>query len=47
VLYPFGEEFSKISGTPSAELGMRFVPPNDGRLRRAFAFNLAIRNPLD
>ena len=47
VLYPFGEEFSKISGTPSTELGMSFVPPNDGRLRRAFAFNLAIRNPLD
>ena len=47
VLYPFGEAFSNISGTPSAEVGMSFVPPNDGRLRRAFAFNLAIRNPLD
>ncbi len=47
VLYPFGEAFSKISGTPSTELGMSFVPPNDGRLRRAFAFDLAIRNPLD
>lgn len=47
VLYPFGEAFSKISGTPSTELGMRFVPPNDNRLRRAFSFDLAIRNPQD
>ena len=47
VLYPFGEAFSNISGTPSTEQGMSFVPPNDGRLRRAFAFDLAIRNPIE
>jgi hypothetical protein len=47
VLYPFGEAFSQISGSASAEQGMSFVPPNDGRLRRAFTFDLAIRNPLD
>ena len=46
-LYPLGQEFSSISGTPSTEQGMTFVPPNDNRLRRAFAFNIAIRNTLD
>nr|WP_279343624.1 PilW family protein [Variovorax terrae] len=46
-LYPLGEEFSKISGSPSTETGMVFTPPNDGRLRRAFAFNIAVRNNLE
>lgn len=47
ILYPFGEKFSQISGAVSSELGMSFVPPNDGRLRRAFTFDLATRNNLD
>lgn len=46
-LYPLGEEFSKIGGTVSTEQGMTFIPPNDGRLRKAFAFNIAIRNNLE
>lgn len=46
-LYPLGEEFSKIGGVVSAEQGLTFVPPNDGRLRRAFAFNIAIRNTVE
>lgn len=44
-LYPMGEEFSKVSGSvPTASI---FTPPNDGRLRRAFTFNIAIRNNLE
>jgi len=45
-LYPLGEEFSKIGGSVSAEQGLTFVPPSDGRLRKTFAFNISIRNTL-
>lgn len=46
VLYPLGKEFSSVGGTPLTESGLQFVPPNDGRLRKTFAFNLSIRNFL-
>lgn len=46
-LYPLGEEFSKVSGSPSTEVGLIFTPPKDGRLRRTFAFNIAVRNNLE
>ncbi len=50
VLYPLGEEFSKVSGSLPATGGTdgwTFVPPNDNRLRRAFTFNIAVRNNLE
>ena len=47
VLYPMGEEFSKIGGVASTESGMTFTPPNDGRLRRAYTFNIAVRNTVE
>lgn len=46
-LYPLGEEFSKIGGVVSAEQGLTFTPPSDGRLRKAFAFNISIRNTVE
>jgi type IV pilus assembly protein PilW len=45
-LYPLGEDFSKVSGAVPAGEAI-FTPPNDGRLRRAFTFNIAIRNNLE
>lgn len=46
-LFPLGEEFSKVGGTVSTEVGMAFTPPSDGRLRRAYTFNIAVRNTLE
>jgi type IV pilus assembly protein PilW len=45
-LYPLGEDFSKVSGAVPAGEAI-FVPPNDNRLRRAFTFNIAVRNNLE
>jgi type IV pilus assembly protein PilW len=45
-LYPLGKDFSTVSGAvPAGET--IFTPPNDSRLRRAFTFNIAIRNNLE
>jgi type IV pilus assembly protein PilW len=46
-LYPLGEDFSKVGGAIPAGGGITFNPPNDNRLRRAFTFNIAIRNTLE
>jgi type IV pilus assembly protein PilW len=46
-LYPLGKDFTEISGVASTEVGMVFTPPTDSRLRRAFTFNIAIRNTLE
>lgn len=40
-IYPLGKEFT---GT-STEAGLVYTPPNDGRLRRAFAATYTLRNP--
>lgn len=45
-LYPLGEDFSKVSGAVPAGEAI-FTPPNDNRLRRAFTFNIAVRNNLE
>lgn len=46
-LYPLGEKFSTVGGAVSAEEGITFPVPNDGRLRRAYTFNIAVRNTLE
>jgi type IV pilus assembly protein PilW len=46
-LYPLGKEFSKVSNALPTTAGNAFTPPSDGRLRRAFTFNIAIRNNLE
>jgi hypothetical protein len=38
--YPLGEAFT---GT-SAEAGLKFVAPDDGRLRRAYSTTFMLRN---
>lgn len=46
-LYPLGEEFSKVGGSAPTEVGMTFTPPSDGRLRRVYTFNIAVRNTVE
>jgi type IV pilus assembly protein PilW len=41
-LYPLGEDFS----AGNTEAGIKFTPPADGRLRRAFAATFMLRNRL-
>jgi type IV pilus assembly protein PilW len=47
LLYPLGEDFSKVSGTVPSNSNFVFTPPSDGRLRRAFTFNIAVRNTVE
>lgn len=42
-LYPLGKEFTGNS----TETGLKFTPPNDGRLRRVFNATYKLRNPQD
>ncbi len=46
-LYPLGEDFSKVSGAVPSNSNFVFTPPSDGRLRRAFTFNIAVRNTVE
>ena len=41
-LYPLGKDFTGNS----TETGLKFTPPNDGRLRRAFATTFMLRNSV-
>jgi type IV pilus assembly protein PilW len=43
-LYPLGAEFSKNF---LSETGVAFTPPADNRLRKAFTFNISVRNSLE
>jgi type IV pilus assembly protein PilW len=46
-IYPLGDKFSEVAGALPTTAGNLFTPPNDNRLRKAFNFNISVRNSLE